>query len=110
MADLFYPLINYATGALEILAGALVILPMTRSIGSKLAVLPLFGAVIFHLSPLLGVITPTAYATPKPDAALAAGGPFARTDFSAEEASILFAMAAAMLVVAIVNLMMQRGR
>jgi len=108
MAELFYPLVNYATGGLEILAGALVILPMTRAIGSKLAVLPLLGAVVFHLSPLLGVSTPDGYATPSPVEALAAGGPFLREHFTSGESMTLFSMAAGMLVVALINLVVQR--
>ena len=32
LADLFFPLVNYATGTLEVVAGALVILPMTLSL------------------------------------------------------------------------------
>ena len=108
MADMFYPLMNYATAALEILAGALVILPMTRGIGSKLAVLPLLGAVVFHLSPLLGVSTPDGYATPAPTEALAAGGPFLREHFTSGESMTLFSMAVGMLVVALINLFLQR--
>lgn len=108
-AELAYPLGNYATGALELLAGVLVILPMTRKLGAKLAALPFLGAVMFHLSPLLGISTPTGYADPKPVEALAAGGPFARTDFAATETTMLFMMAALGLVAAIVNLIVQRS-
>ena len=107
-ADLAYPLGNYATGLLEIASGALLILPMTRQLGAKLAILPLLGAVIFHLSPLLGVTTPDGFSDPAPVAALAAGGPFARTDFSTGESNMLFMMAAGMLVVAIINFVVQR--
>lgn len=108
MADLFYPLVNYATGVLEIAAGVLVILPFTRGIGSKVAVLPLLGAVVFHLSPLLGVSTPDGYATPAPSDALAAGGPFVRDHFSTGESMTLFSIAAGMLVVALINAFLQR--
>lgn len=108
MADLFFPLVNYATGALEIVAGILVILPMTRLIGSKLAVLPLLGATVFHLSPLLGVTTPDGYSVPAPAEALAAGGPFLRDHFSTGESMTLFSMAVGMLVVAIINAIIQR--
>ena len=107
-AALAYPLGNYATGLLEVASGALLILPMTRQLGAKLSVLPLLGAVVFHLSPLLGVTTPDGFADPAPTAALAAGGPFVRTDFSTGESNMLFMMAAGMLVVAIINVVVQR--
>ncbi len=108
-AELAYPLGNYATGALELLAGALLILPMTRQIGAKLAVLPFLGAVVFHLSPLLGISTPTGFADPKPVDVLAAGGPFARTDFAATETTALFMIALAGLIAAVVNVVVQRS-
>lgn len=108
MSELFFPLVNYATGALEVVAGLLVILPMTRELGSKIAVLPLLGATVFHLSPLLGVNTPEGYAVPAPAEALAAGGPFLREHFSSGETMTLFSMAVGMLVVAIINLFIQR--
>jgi len=108
MADLAYPLGNYATGALELLAGVMVILPMTRRLGAMLAVLPFLGAVIFHLSPALGIVTAEGYADPKPVEALAAGGPFMAEHFTGET-HMLFMMAAGGLVLAIVNLMLQRN-
>ncbi len=107
MADLAYPLGNYLTGALELLAGVTVILPMTRRFGSTLAVLPFLGAVIFHLSPALGIVTAEGYADPKPVEALAAGGPFTAADFTGET-NMLFMMAVGGLALAIVNLMLQR--
>jgi len=108
MANLFFPVVNYATGLLEIVAGVLVILPFTRGIGSKIAVLPFLGAVVFHLSPLLGVTTPDGYATPVPTDALAAGGPFLREHFTDGTSMALFSMAAGMLVVALINAFIQR--
>lgn len=108
MAELFFPLVNYATGALEIVAGLLVIIPATRRLGALIAVAPLLGAVVFHLSPLLGVKTPDGYATPVPTEALAAGGPFIRDHFSDGASMTLFTMAASMLVVALINLFVQR--
>ncbi|MEO0399894.1 MAG: hypothetical protein AAF224_10800 [Pseudomonadota bacterium] len=107
-ADLFYPFVNWATGALEIVAGALLILPMTRRLGAGLAVLPFLGAIGFHLSPLLGVVTPDGYAAIAPSEALVLGGPFTASDFSAASSPALFTIAAAMLVVAIVNVVLQR--
>ncbi|VAW00694.1 hypothetical protein MNBD_ALPHA05-1161 [hydrothermal vent metagenome] len=107
-ASLAYPLGNYLTGALELVAGVTVILPMTRKIGSLLAVLPVLGAVIFHLSPALGIVTPSGYADPKPVEALAAGGPFTAADFSGDT-NMLFMMAAGGLLLAIINLIVQRN-
>ena len=107
-ADFAYPLGNYATGALELLAGILLILPMTRTVGAKLAILPFLGAVLFHLSPYLGVTTPDGYADPKPIEALAAGGPFVRSDFSEGASMALFTIALAGLVAAIVNVFVQK--
>ena len=114
MADLFFPLVNYATGTLELVAGALVILPMTRQkIGAYIAVLPFLGAVVFHLSPLLGVITPNGYALAEDgsnlaDAALAAGTGFTPEHFTAETGPMLFALASVFLVLAIVNAILHR--
>jgi uncharacterized membrane protein YphA (DoxX/SURF4 family) len=108
-AEFAYPLGNYATGALELLAGVLVILPMTRSFGAKLAVLPFLGAVGFHLSPFLGVVTPDGYADPKPVDVLAAGGPFAASDFSEAASMSLFMIAVAGLIAALVNAFVQKA-
>lgn len=108
-AELAFPIGNYATGLLEVAAGVLVILPMTRKLGAKLSVLPFLGAVLFHLSPLLGVSTPAGYADPKPVEALAAGGPFAATDFSSDMTTALFMMAMAGLIASIINLIVQRN-
>ncbi|MEL7486668.1 MAG: hypothetical protein AAGJ87_05555 [Pseudomonadota bacterium] len=108
MADLFFPLVNWATGLLEIVAGVLVIIPATRRLGALVAVAPFLGAVGFHLSPLLGVTTPDGYADPAPTEALAAGGPFLRDAFSEGMSPALFTIAAVMLGVSIVNLLVQR--
>jgi uncharacterized membrane protein YphA (DoxX/SURF4 family) len=112
MADLFFPLVNYATGALELIAGALVILPMTRAkIGTKLAVLPFLGAFAFHLSPLLGVVTPAGYAEGADglEAALSSGGGFVREHFTVETGPDLFGLAVVFLLLAIVNAALHRG-
>ncbi|MEO0983888.1 MAG: hypothetical protein AAFX03_14690 [Pseudomonadota bacterium] len=114
LSDLFFPLVNYATGLLELVAGVLVILPMTRKIGAPLAVAPFLGAFVFHLSPLLGVITPNGYSESTPDGvtpladALSSGGPFVREHFTAETGPVLFALAAVFLIVAIANAVVQR--
>jgi len=89
----------------------LVILPMTRAkFGAPLAVLPFLGAVVFHLSPLLGVVTPNGYAegAESLDAALVSGSGFTAEHFTAETGPTLFAMAAVFLVLAIVNFALHR--
>ena len=108
LASLAYPLGNYATGALEILAGVTLIIPATRALGAKIAILPFLGAVGFHLSPFLGIVTPDGYADPKPIAALSAGGPFAAGDFSESSSMALFIIACAGLAGAIINFFIQR--
>ena len=108
-AEFAYPWLNYAVGALEIGAGLLVILPMTRKLGALVSLLPFFGAVLFHLSPFLGVSTPVGYSNPAPTSALDAGGPFAAADFSTEMTTALFMMAAVGLLLAIINLIVQRN-
>lgn len=108
MASLFFPAINYVTGILEIVAGITVIIPATRQLGSFLAVTPLMGAVVFHLSPLLGTVTPDGYADPIPASVLAAGGPFLDEHFSSKSSATLFTIAVVMLSIALINLFLQR--
>lgn len=108
-AEFAFPWLNYAVGALEIGAGVLLILPTTRKLGAFISLAPFFGAVLFHLSPLLGVSTPVGYANPAPTGALAAGGPFAAADFSTEMTTALFMVAVGGLIAAIVNLIVQRN-
>ena len=108
-AEFAYPLLNYAVGALEIFAGVLVILPMTRRLGAGVAILPFFGAVMFHLSPFLGVSTPAGYADDFSADVLADGGPFALADFTSEMTTALFMIAVGGLIAAIINLIVQRN-
>jgi uncharacterized membrane protein YphA (DoxX/SURF4 family) len=107
-AALAYPLGNNLVGLTEIAAGILVLLPFTRRIGSAFAVLPFLGAVIVHLTPYLGVVTPADFADPKPVAALEAGSGFVREHFTAETAPALFIIAVVMLAVSVVNAVLQR--
>ncbi|MGF1543948.1 MAG: hypothetical protein ACFB00_05535 [Parvularculaceae bacterium] len=107
-AELVYPQLNYVVGATEILAGLLTLLPFTRRFGASFAVLPFVGAAAFHLSPLLGVTTPVGYAGGTPPVALPNGGPFAASDFAAETTPVLFALAAGMLVLSLINASLAR--
>lgn len=56
--DLFEPYIRYATGAAELTAALLLIIPRTRFFGALLAGSVTLGAIGFHLSPFLGVQIP----------------------------------------------------
>ncbi|MEM9668550.1 MAG: hypothetical protein AAF950_06450 [Pseudomonadota bacterium] len=110
-AGLFFPWVNYLTGTLEVVAGALVIFPRTRNaIGTKLAVVPFLGAVVFHLSPLLGVITPNGYAEGSEglSAALASGSGFELSHFTADSGPLLFMIASAFLVLSLINVFLNR--
>lgn len=110
-ADLFFPWVNYATGALEIIAGLFVILPMTRkSFGALLAVVPFLGAFAFHISPFLGVITPDGYAENADglQAALEAGTGFEPSHFSDASSPTLFLLATGFLVLALANAYLSR--
>ena len=107
-AEFIYPWANYAVGALEVVAGAMALVPGARAIGAPLAV-PLFaGAVAFHLSPLLGVETPVGFAPSTPASHIASGGPFTSADFSAETTSVLFLAAIGLLTLSIVNAVLSR--
>ncbi|MEL6323120.1 MAG: hypothetical protein AAFQ84_02695 [Pseudomonadota bacterium] len=111
LADLFFPFVNYVTGILELAAGALVLLPATRrSIGAPLAVVPFLGAVLFHISPLLGVITPNGYAEGADglEAALSAGSGFEPSHFTADTGPVLFILAVVFLGLSIANVVVQR--
>lgn len=110
LAGLFFPLVNYATGILELVAGALVILPMTRkTFGALLAVVPFLGAFVFHISPLLGVITPNGYEPSEAlDAALAAGSGFDTSHFTAESSPFLFILATVFLGLSLANAYLHR--
>lgn len=56
---LFHPFSNYVVGAAEVLAGAFILFRRTRLAGALVASFVMVGAVAFHLSPWLGVSTPT---------------------------------------------------
>ncbi|MEM6414276.1 MAG: hypothetical protein AAF720_06415 [Pseudomonadota bacterium] len=108
LASLFFPFVNYATGLLEIVAGLLLIIPASRVLGAVISILPFLGAVTFHVSPFLGIVTPDSYSDPRPIAALSAGGPFTVSDFSSTSSASLFTIASAMLVLSIINVFIQR--
>jgi len=111
-ADLFFPVVNYAVGLLEVVAGALVLLPATRrSFGALLAVVPFLGAFAFHLSPLLGVVTPNGYAEGAEglDEALAVGHGFELSHFTADSGPSLFIIATLFLLLASMNAFLHRS-
>ena len=57
--SLFEPGIRIATGIAEIGAALLLLLPRTRLFGALAAVGIVGGAIVFHLSPWLGINVPT---------------------------------------------------
>lgn len=64
---LFEPQIRILTGVLELLAAALLIFPRVRGFGAILSFCLIGGAILFHLSPWLGInvsTEPGAPATP----------------------------------------------
>ena len=87
---LFEPPIRFFTGALEILAGLLMILPSTRGAGALLATGAVGGALLFHLSPWLGT-----------SVAMSA---------DVEASYRLFMMALVFLAIALINLYLHRAR
>lgn len=84
--DWFYPLVNHATGVLEIVAGALMLFRRTRLVGSMLVAGLMAGAVAFHLSPWLGVSVPTSLAD-------GAEEPWDASDFVADTTMVTFGLA-----------------
>lgn len=86
----FEPMIRMATGAAEIGAALLLILPGTRLLGALGAVAIIGGAIGFHLSPWLGV-----------KVAMAPG---------AEPTAMLFVMAVGSFILALLTLILARGK
>ena len=84
----FEPTFRTLTGVLEVLAGLLMLHPITRGAGALLASGIVAGAVVFHLSPWLGT-----------KVAMAAG---------AEPTYQLFLMSLVFLVLALINLVLNR--
>jgi len=63
----FEPQIRMLTGVLELIAAILLFIPKVRSFGALLAFCLIGGAIVFHLSPWLGIMismAPGAPATP----------------------------------------------
>lgn len=56
--SLFEPYLRYATGAAELAAAILLVIPRTRFYGALLAGGVTVGAIAFHLSPFLGIQIP----------------------------------------------------
>lgn len=87
--DLFEPVIRMITGAGEVAAALLLLLPKTRRLGALGAIAIIGGAIIFHLSPWLGV-----------SVAMAPGE---------EPTPMLFIMALGSFLLAIVTFILARG-
>ena len=80
---LFEPTIRMATGAGEIAAALLLLLPKTRFLGALGAVAIIGGAIMFHLSPWLGIeVVMTPGGKPTPALFMMALGSFALAVFT----------------------------
>ena len=84
--DVFYPYVNHATGCAEVLAGGLILFGTTRLVGSAAAAGIMVGAIGFHLSPWLGIATPTGLAD-------GATSPWTAADFSTTTSPMSFVLA-----------------
>ncbi len=84
--DIFHPFANHVVGVAEVMAGVLVLLRRTRFAGSMIASVLMVGAVVFHLSPWLGVSVPTGLT----DGATA---PWSADDFEATTTAVPFVLA-----------------
>ena len=56
--SLFEPTARYLTGAAELTAAALFVLPKTRPLATLMGLAILLGAIALHLSPWLGIVVP----------------------------------------------------
>ncbi len=110
-AGLFHPLLNGLVGVAELGAGLLIVAPLflsgplgaemanrLRVLGGLLGLGVIGGAIVFHLSPYLGVNTPGGFS------AQSDGAPWTYADFTEERAPVLFIMAVVMAGVAAANL------
>jgi hypothetical protein len=86
---LFEPGVRMTTGLAEISAALLILIPRTRMYGALLALAVLLGALVFHLSPWLGINAPVAFS----EACLAAQACDFADPASYEKSPMLFAMA-----------------
>ncbi|MEM9516085.1 MAG: DoxX family protein [Actinomycetota bacterium] len=101
--DIFYPYVNHATGAAEILVGVLVLIPATRLAGAIGAAGIMAGAIGFHLSPWLGVSMPTGLTE-------GAAAPWTAADFAESTTSVTFALAIVAFVRSLVIARSERRR
>ena len=55
---IFEPYVRMATGIAELATAALLAIPRTRFVGTIAGLAVLLGAILFHLSPWLGIVVP----------------------------------------------------
>lgn len=113
LQGLFHPTLNMITGVAEILAGVLVLVPATRAVGGLLGLGVIGGAIVFHVSPYLGVSTPAGFAETAdgaPWTLAAQASDTVAADFPpvAEYSPFLFILAVVMFLVALANLALSR--
>ncbi len=110
LAGFFHPQINYFVGVLEVLAGIMIIAPVSRLAGGLLGAGVIAGALAFHLAAFvgldyLGIATPTGFAE-------GAAPPWELSDFApadpAAYSPMLFIIACVMFVLAVANLALSR--
>ncbi|MCF6292023.1 MAG: DoxX family protein [Robiginitomaculum sp.] len=89
---LFEPVIRILTGVMEIIAALLLLWPAKRKYGALLAAAIIGGALVFHLSPFLGINAPVTF-TP---------------DGSYVKSSMLFFMAVGSFIVALAVISVDR--
>lgn len=100
---LFEPVVRMLVGVAEIVAGAALIYPRTRGYGALLAVGVVLGAIVFHLSPWLGINAPTGFAE-------GAVSPYDAPDDFAPGGPVLFFMACGVFAASVVSLLLERER
>ena len=61
---LFEPVIRMFTGVMELVAAVLLVIPRVRPLGALLSVGLIGGAILFHLSPWLGIMVSMAPGAP----------------------------------------------
>ncbi len=89
------PYVNWLVGAAEIAAGVMIRFRRTRRYGSLAALAIAGGAVLAHLTPWLGISTPTGFAE-------GAASPWDRADFTAATSPSLFVIALFTLALALI--------
>ncbi|MDP1632168.1 MAG: hypothetical protein Q8L66_12190 [Caulobacter sp.] len=105
---LFEPGLRYVTGALELAAALLLLIPRWRGWGARLAGLVVLGAIGFHLSPWLGIQLPEPVGL---SAALAAGRTVVEIDTMnlPADRGAMFILALAILALSVASILTEKA-